>query len=249
MKSILVLQHVAHEPLGTLHALLRTAGFRIRYVNYSREPTAIVDMHRYDGLIVLGGPMGVYQTELHPHLHAEIALVTQAIAQEKPVLGICLGAQIIAHALGASVTPLPVQEIGWYEVTVTDAGRSDPMLAELSPHEPIFQWHGDGFELPDGAVQLARSALCPQQAFRYGPRVYALQFHLEVDADMVERWLDLPAHQAEVKLTHGESGRESIRSATRERIGASMASGRRVFGRWLELFSSKRRTTVLRSRT
>ena len=248
MKSILVLQHVAHEPLGTLHALLRTAGFRIRYVNYSREPTAEVDMARYDGLIVLGGPMGVYQTDLHPHLHREIDLVKQAMAQDKPVLGICLGAQIVAHALGAAVGPLPVKEIGWYDVALTDAGRNDPMLAELGPGEPIFQWHGDAFALPEGAVQLATSALCPQQAFRFGQRVYALQFHLEVDAGMVDRWLDLPAHQAEVNETHGEAGRESIREATRDRIGPSMASGRRVFGRWLELFSTKRRTTVLRSR-
>lgn len=248
MKSILVLQHVAHEPLGTLHASIRSAGFRIRYVNYSREPDADVDMGRYDGLIVLGGPMGVYQTSEHPHLTREIALVTAAISADKPVLGICLGAQIIAHALGAAVAPLPTKEIGWYDVELTTEGRQDPMLSELGEGEPIFQWHGDGFALPSGAVRLAGSAACPHQAFRYGRSVYALQFHLEVDAGMVDRWLDLPAHQDEVLATHGDGGREAIRSATQTRIGPSMASGRRVFGRWLELFSTKRRTTVLRSR-
>ena len=248
MKSILVLQHVAHEPLGTLHALLRTAGFRIRYVNYSREPEASVSMMRYDGLIVLGGPMGVYEADRHPHLAREIELVREAMAQEKPVLGICLGAQIIAQALGAQVGPLPVKEIGWYEVALTEAGRSDPMLSQLGPDEPIFQWHGDGFALPEGAIRLATSAACPHQAFRFGPNVYALQFHLEVDSGMVDRWLDLPAHQTEVEGTHGSGARERIREETRSRIGPSMASGRRVFGRWLELFSTKRRTTVLRSR-
>lgn len=248
MKSILVLQHVAHEPLGILHALLRTAGFRIRYVNYSREPEAQVAMTRYDGLIVLGGPMGVYESARHPHLLREIALVRDAIADEKPVLGICLGAQIIAHALGAAVGPLPVREIGWYGVHLTEEGARDPMLSQLGADEPIFQWHGDGFALPHGAVQLAGSEACAQQAFRYGTSVYALQFHLEVDASMVDRWLDLPAHQAEVNETHGPSGRERIRAETSARIDASMASGRRVFGRWLELFSTKRRKTVLRSR-
>lgn len=248
MKSILVLQHVAHEPLGTLHALLRTAGFRIRYVNYSREPDAEVDVTRYDGLIVLGGPMGVYQSDRHPHLLREIELVKAAMEQDKPVLGICLGAQIIAHALGAQVGPLPTKEIGWYPVELTDDGRRDPMLSQLGASEPIFQWHGDGFELPEGAVRLATSAACTHQAFRYGASVYALQFHLEVDSGMVDRWLDLPAHQAEIESTHGGAGREAIRSETQGRIEASMASGRRVFGRWLELFSTKRRTTVLRSR-
>lgn len=248
MKRILVLQHVAHEPLGTLHASIRSAGFRIRYVNYSREPDADVDVSRYDGLIVLGGPMGVYESDQHPHLRREIALVKHAIEQDKPVLGICLGAQIIAHALGARVAPLPTKEIGWYDVELTSDGRRDPMLSELGEGEPIFQWHGDGFALPEGAVRLAASSACPEQAFRYGERVYGLQFHLEVDASMVDRWLDLPAHRDEVRATHGEAGREAIRAATQSRIGPSMESGRRVFGRWLELFSTKRRTTVLPSR-
>lgn len=248
MKSILVLQHVAHEPLGTLHASIRSAGFRIRYVNYGREPQANVDVSRYDGLIVLGGPMGVYESDQHPHLRREIVLVKQAIAEGKPVLGICLGAQLIAHALGARVAPLPTKEIGWCDVELTSEGREDPMLSELGEGEPIFQWHGDGFALPDGAVRLASSGACPQQAFRYGERVYGLQFHLEVDAGMVDRWLDLPAHQQEVRDAHGDAGRDVIRAATQSRIGPSMASGRRVFGRWLELFSTKRRTTVLRSR-
>lgn len=248
MKSILVLQHVAHEPLGTLHALIRSAGFRIRYVNYSREPDADVDMTRYDGLIVLGGPMGVYEADKHPHVLREIELVRAAMAEDKPVLGICLGAQIIAHALGAPVAPLPVKEVGWYSVQLTEDGLQDPMLSQLAPEERIFQWHRDGFALPEGAVRLASSAACAQQAFRVGHNVYALQFHLEVDAAMVDRWLDLPAHQPEIESTHGLGGREAIRAETRDRIEASMGSGRRVFGRWLELFSTKRRTTVLRSR-
>lgn len=248
MKSILVVQHVAHEPLGTLHALLRQGGFRIRYVNYARDPAVQVDVTRYDGLIVLGGPMSVYQAEQYPHLLAELDLIRRAIDAHKPVLGICLGAQLIAHALGATVGPMPALEIGWYDVDLNDDGSADPMLGELARSEPIFQWHRDGFTLPAGAVALASSRGCPVQAFRYGTSVYALQFHLEVDARMIDRWLDLPDHQHDIERAHGPGGREAIRSLTLSRIEPSMQSGTRVFGRWLELFGSKRRKTLLRSR-
>ena len=255
MKNVLVVQHVAHEPLGTLHALIRRGGFRIRYVNYARNPEMRVDISRYDGLIVLGGPMGVYQADTFPHLHIEMELIRAAIAQHKPVLGICLGAQLIARTLGADVAPMPARELGWYDVTLSEEGRADPMLGELvrSPSAPdpsasIFQWHGDACSLPADATLLASSLACPVQAFRHGDNVYALQFHLEVDRPMIDRWLDLPEHQADIAETHGADGREAIRALTATRIEPLLRDANRVFGRWLELFGSKRRKVVLGSR-
>src|SRR5688572_4363115 len=118
MRKILVFQHVPYELLGTLHPLLKKAGFRIRYVNFWRYPDATVDISSYDGLIVLGGPMGVYEAAEKPHLTFEMQCIREAIKQEKPVLGICLGAQLIAAALGAKVAPASQPEIGWYPVTV-----------------------------------------------------------------------------------------------------------------------------------
>ena len=203
MPRFVVFQHVAYEILGTLHPLLKEAGLRIRYVNFGRTDHGMVDMKRYDGLIVLGGPMGVYEADKFPHLNHEIACIKDALNQDKPVLGICLGAQLLAAALGAKVAPAGHKEIGWYDVTTTEAGKADPVLGKLNQPEKIFQWHGDTYELPTGAVRLAHSDLCPQQAFRLGDRVYGMQFHLEVDAPMINRWLTVPSNVAELEPLGG----------------------------------------------
>ena len=211
MRRILVLQHVAHEILGTLNPLLKQAGFRMRYVNFGRDPGAEPRLEGYEGLIVLGGPMNVDQTDRHPHLRTEVELVQQALDRDIPVLGICLGAQLIARALGASVGPADQKEIGWYDVSVREPGRDDALLSNFDETERIFQWHGDTFDIPRGAEHLASSALCPNQAFRYGDKVYGLQFHLEVDPGMIDRWLDLPANRAEMQTATGIADPEEIR--------------------------------------
>lgn len=249
MKSVLVLQHVAHEPLGTLHCLLKEMSFRLRYVNYGRTPDAIVDASSYDGVIVLGGPMGVYESDRYPHLRDEIRIVREAIAAEKPVLGICLGAQLIATALGGEVSRLPTSEIGWYDVDLTEHGRGDPLLAELGERSRIFQWHTDGIRLPEGIQPLASSPACPVQAFRYRHHVYGLQFHLEVDGPMIERWLSMPAQAHQLVGLGGSDAVERVREETQLRISDTMSLGRRVFGRYIELFGSKRRKRVFPSRT
>jgi GMP synthase (glutamine-hydrolysing) len=187
MPKILVFQHVPHEPLGTLNPLLRDHGFRIRYVNFGREVAARPDLGGYHGLIVLGGPMNVDQVERHPHLQTEVELIREAIQRDMPVLGICLGAQLTARALGGSVRANPLKEIGWSDVELTEAGQQDPVLGGFQGSERIFQWHGDTFTIPEGAVHLARSPQCANQAFRFGSRVYGLQFHLEVDPELIDR--------------------------------------------------------------
>src|SRR5262245_50196260 len=189
MKKLLVFQHVAREILGTFYPLLRRARFRIRHVNFERTPDASVEVRSYDGLIVLGGPMGVYEAERYPHLAQEIGWIAEAVQRGLPVLGICLGAQLTAAALGAAVRPATAPEVGWYPVELTEEGRRDPILSHFGPREHVFQWHGDTFGIPDGASWLAHAKHCPHQAFRYGDRVYGFQFHLEVDGLMIERAL------------------------------------------------------------
>jgi GMP synthase (glutamine-hydrolysing) len=241
VRKILVCQHVPFEMLGTLDPLLKAYGFRIRYVNFGRDPAARPRLDRYDGLVLLGGPMNVDQLDAHPHLRTEVALVREAIACEMPVLGICLGAQLVARALGARVEASPEKEIGWYEVCPTEAGRRDPVLGAFGESETIFQWHGDTFAIPPHAVHLASSPACPNQAFRYGDRVYGFQFHLEVDERLIERWLGVPVHREELARLGGRIRPETIRRDTARHASRARALSDETFARFVELFSDRRR--------
>ena len=249
MRRLLVCQHVAHEILGILDPLLRRAGFRIRYVNFGRQPDARPDMERYDGLILLGGPMNCDQVERHPHLATEVELAQTAIRQAKPVLGICLGAQILARALGARVQRNPVKEIGWYPLQPTPAAATDPLFRLLPPKQSIFQWHGDTFDIPEHAVHLASSPDCAHQAFRYGENVYGLQFHLEVDEAMIDRWLHAPVNMRELEsMGDGATRVARIKAATPTLIEQSLSLGGRLFGEYLRLFHARARRLTLPSR-
>src|ERR1043165_6004169 len=198
MPRILVFQHVAVEPLGTLDALIRARGHRIRFHNFERDPDAQPSVDRYRGLVVLGGPMNVEDQHRRPHLKTELAATERALAQGKPVLGICLGAQLLAHVLGAPVRRHEAPEIGWDRLDTTQAGREDPVLAPLGESSPVFQWHRYSFEVPREATHLASTAGCEQQAFRYGDNAYGFQFHLEMDEALIERWLANPAYREEL---------------------------------------------------
>ncbi len=247
MKKVLVFQHVAHEILGTLDPHLRNAGFRIRYVNFGRDPAARPRLDGYDGLVVLGGPMNVGQVDEYPHLATEIELIDEAIDRGMPILGVCLGAQLIAAALGARVYPNDEKEIGWYPIELTDAGRDDPLLGHLDSPEQIFQWHGDTFEIPEGAVHLALSPACRNQAFRYGTSVYGLQFHMEVDEPLIERWLAVPRHQEEIASLNGKIRPEVIRRETGLYIDRLQQLSQRTFGEFIKLLGKPRRRRALGS--
>src|SRR5262249_12848523 len=168
MKKLLVVQHVAHELLGTLNPLLKNAGFRLRYVNFARHPDAQPALDGYHGLVVLGGPMSVNDADQLPHLITEMKLIEAAMSRNLPVLGICLGAQLIAKTLGAAVYPNKEKEIGWYDVSPTADAQSDPLLSGFAAAEKVFQWHGETFNIPRSSRHLAFSSLCPNQAFSYG---------------------------------------------------------------------------------
>ncbi len=249
MRKILVCQHVPYEILGTLDPLLRNAGYRIKYVNFGRDPHARPELDGYHGLIVLGGPMNVDQAAAYPHIATEIDLVKCAVDRGLPVLGICLGAQIISSALGGEVFDGVDKEIGWYDVSLTEAGKGDPVFLAATHTEKIFQWHGQTFSLPDGAVHLASSQLCANQAFRYGDNVYGFQFHLEVDEPMIARWLRVPAHVAEIEALGGVIDPERIREDTPSHIDRLKELSDGTFGAVIELFGRReRRHVVLPSR-
>jgi GMP synthase (glutamine-hydrolysing) len=244
MPRVLVFQHVAWELLGTLDPHLKSHSVRIRYVNFGREPRARPRLDGYDGLVVLGGPMNVDDVERHPHLETEVRLIGEAVERRLPILGICLGAQLIARALGAAVRPGAGREIGWYDVTLHPDAADDPLFEHFGPSERIFQWHGDAFDLPEGAVHLASSPLCPHQAFRFGDNVYALQFHLEVDQPMIERWLGVPENRAELAALGGRALPGQIRRETPAHVPRLRALGDRTFERFVGLIGPTRRRSA-----
>jgi len=248
MRKLLVCQHVPFEILGTLDPLLRDSGFRIKYVNFGRHPHAQPKLDGYRGLVVLGGPMNVGQGDRHPHLDTEIRLIEQAIERGIPVLGICLGAQLIARALGAHVRENHEKEIGWYDVSVTSEGKDDDLFSHFDETEKIFQWHGDTFDIPDGAVRLASSPTCENQAFRYGDNVYGFQFHMEVDEPLIERWLNVPIHVAEIESLAGKVCPNAIREQTPRHIDRLKNLSDRTFGGFIQLFGHRRRHALLASR-
>jgi GMP synthase (glutamine-hydrolysing) len=241
MKKLLVLQHVPHELLGTLNPLLKRSGFRIRYVNFARHPDAQPGLDGYNGLVVLGGPMSVNDADRLPHLTTEMRLIEEALRRNIPVLGICLGAQLIAKTLGANVYPNKEKEIGWYDVSPTDEAESDPLLLEFQKTETIFQWHGETFDIPKSTRHLAFSFLCANQAFRYGNNVYGFQFHLEVDEPMIHRWLRVADNRKEIAALGGTIDPELIHRDTPEHMMRLHELSARVFGEFINLFGVEKK--------
>lgn len=233
MAKVLVFQHVPAEPLGTLDPMLRNRGHRIRYVNFHRHPDAHPDVDRYDALIVLGGPQMPDQGDRYPHLNVEMRCIERALKRDMPVLGICLGAQLLAYTLGGGVRALERWEIGWYPLQPTAQSAADRLFCALVEPHPVFQWHGYTFDLPEGALHLARSATCENQAFRYGHHAYGLQFHLELDERLINRWLGYREYVGDLER-QGRGGEiEAIREQTHRLIGQSVQLSHEMFGQFL----------------
>jgi len=196
--SVLILKNITTEGPGTIEDFLEKEdiSFSIVELGSGEIPPSL---EHFNTLVVMGGPMGVYELERYPHLVMESRIIREAINRDMKVLGICLGSQIIAHCLGAEVYPGSKKEIGWYHVELTGDGLRDPIMRMLATHPQVgdfwrsfkvFHWHGDTFDLPLGAVLLASSELYKNQAFRYGDNVYGFQFHLEVTKDMLTVWFE-----------------------------------------------------------
>ncbi len=235
--TVLVLRHVPHEGLGTLGPALRSSNISFRYLDIARGRPTLPSVSNLNGLIVMGGPMGVYEKRRYPFLHREIAFIKKVIAARKPALGICLGAQLIAHALKAAVHPNPRKEIGWFSLHRTPAGRSDPLFRHFRKVETVFQWHGDTFDLPRGAALLATSPLCRNQAFRFRDNVVGLQFHVEVDATLVREWLSQPGADREIAAT-GPGARRAVIKNLPARARALKTLARPIFREMAGLFKT-----------
>lgn len=190
MKDILVFQHDPLEDLGLFAQLLEKQNLSFRTVRLYQAETPSEEWSTISALIILGGPMGVYEEEQYPFLRWEKTIIRTALKQGIPTLGICLGAQLIAAAAGAKVYRGNFKEIGWYPVSITPEGQMDSLLGYLPEKPTVFQWHGDSFDLPREALRLASSLYYDNQAFRIGRSVYGLQFHLEVTAVMINQWID-----------------------------------------------------------
>jgi len=248
MAKVIVFQHVPAEPLGTLDPMLRNRGHRIRYVNFHRDPDARPDVSRYDALIVLGGPQMPDQGDLHPHLNVEMCCIEEALKREIPVLGICLGAQLLAYTLGGGVRPMKEWEIGWYDLEPTHQSAADPVFCALVEPHPVFQWHGYTFDLPKDAIHLAQSQTCTNQAFRYGHNAYGIQCHLELDERLINRWLSLPEYVQDIERYGSRGNAAAIQKQTHELIGGSAALSSEMFSQFLRPLGERNSRHVLPSR-
>ena len=223
---VLAFRHGLSEHLGSIADALDLRGFDWEYVDLYQSPQTALSPGDRDALVFLGGAISA--NDDLPYLRRELEIISEAFERGTPVLGVCLGAQLIAKALGAGVYPNATKEIGWAPVTFTEAARLDPLFAGLSGPETVFHWHGDTFELPARAELLASSAACRNQAFRAGDRIYGLQFHLEVTPAMIAQWCE-----EDVKCGEMREAREPIDPQAHGARAGELA--RLVFGRWCEL--------------
>jgi len=231
--SVLAIQHVEPETTGLIGEVLAEGGARITTVRVFEGETVPADIAPHDALIVMGGPMGVYEADRHSHLADEVELIRRAVQSDVPVLGICLGSQLLAAALGSSVRPAR-KELGWFPVTLTPEGAADPLFAGLPGTFAVLHWHGDAFDPPPGSAALASSVLTPCQAFRRGPHV-GLLFHMEMSDAMIRALV-------EQDVASGYADAATARRALDEmprRLPAMHALARTVFGRVSDTIAGK----------
>lgn len=188
-RNAVIFRHTSIEGLGSFHHILRERGYNITIHTTPRTDLSGFDPLAPDLLLVMGGPIGVYQADLYPFLKDEIRIIQARIEQDKPTFGVCLGSQLIAKALGAEVYPGPQgKELGWAPLTLTENARGTEF--ELLGHEQtnMFHWHGDTFDLPEGAVLMGSSTLYQNQLFTYGENICGVQCHPEVTPDGLKEW-------------------------------------------------------------
>jgi GMP synthase-like glutamine amidotransferase len=229
---LLVLQHIACEPPAAYEDELRAWGADLDRIEVD-EGEALPDWRPYAGIIAMGGPMGAYEDERLPWLDTEKRLIGDAVRAGLPFWGVCLGVQLLAASLGARAFPGHRAEVGVLEVELTPEADADPVFSQLPSRFHALQWHSDTFDLPAGAVQLARSAAYEQQAFRF-QKAYGLQFHLEVDLALATQWAAVPAYAHSLRELLGDDGLPTLLTALARHESASIAHARRLFAGWLE---------------
>ncbi|MDX8410594.1 MAG: type 1 glutamine amidotransferase [Mariprofundaceae bacterium] len=230
---ILIIQQLEHEPAALIEEVMHEHGYGVDIVMAQDSPVPD-DLDGYDGLVVMGGHMSAKDERLD-YIAAELELLQQAIKRDFPVLGICLGAQLLARAAGADILPSPLRELGWYPLYPSPEAAGDPLfstLAEEGLH--VFQWHGETFSLPAGARLLATHPNVPHQAFRLGNSQYGLQFHIEVDEAIIRSWVELcPSERGHL----GDKGVEKMLAQCPAYLPAMRKFCRRMTSAWLDLMT------------
>jgi GMP synthase (glutamine-hydrolysing) len=233
-KKVLVLQHIECEPPGAFGDVLRERDAEVVPVELD-EGEPLPDWRDFDHIIAMGGPMSVNDDARLPWLTGEKRFISEAVRAGKPFWGVCLGAQLLAASLGARVYPGPKPEIGMVPVRLTDSARDDALFHDLAEELVTFQWHGDTFDVPPGGVLLAASDMFPNQAFRWGRRAYAIQFHLEVSPDLARAWGEVPEYRDSLEGTLGPGALNGLVAELEHGSPAMVGVGRRLFERWLDL--------------
>lgn len=226
MQNVVAIRHVAFEDAGILGPVLAVRGIDLCYLEAGVDDLS--PAQQADLLLVLGGPIGIYEFDRYPFLKHELATIEAAVKGGVPVIGICLGCQALAAVLGARVYPNSQKELGWDELTLTPEGKASPLGAVEGAR--VLDWHGDTFDLPAGATRLASTLITPNQAFTYGSKVLALQFHLELPERDMERWLI--GHTLE--LANSKVDLAKMRAETARHAPKTNESGVRVFNAWLD---------------
>ena len=235
----LVLQHIACEPPGVYEDVLLHRGATIDRVELD-EGERLPDWRGFDLIVAMGGPMSVNDEREHPWLVDEKRLIRDAVSAGAGFWGACLGVQLLAASLGARVYAGTTPEVGVLPVMLSDEGAADPVLSGLPRELPTLQWHGDTFDLPQGAVRLAGSPAYPNQAFRWGRAAYGVQFHLEVTGGMAREWAQVPAYVDSLERTLGAGSAERLFADFDAAAAAMQDHARAMFERWIDVATADR---------
>ena len=231
--NVLVLQHIACEPPGEFEDVLHERGASIMRVELD-EGEPIPDGRTEDAIIAMGGPMSVNDDAELPWLGVEKRYIAEAVRAGVPYWGSCLGVQLLAASLGGRVYAGSAPEVGLMTVELTPEAAGDRVFGGLPASILTLQWHGDTFDLPDGAVRLAGSSAYPNQAFRWGERAYGVQFHLEVSTTLASRWAEVPEYEAALDRVLGPGSLPRLLAELDRKQGELRSNGRQMFTRWLE---------------
>lgn len=226
----LVFQHVPHEPLGLIREVLDAQGTEFQVIEFWKKDWKIPPLKDFNGLIIMGGPMGVYEgPDIFPSKEAEVKAINELLGS-KPIIGFCLGAQLLAYSQGGKVYPnfkngKRAKEIGYYTVDLTPEGQKDPLLAGFSNPMEVTQWHGDAFDIPEGGNKLATSPLCENQAFRLGKNAYGFLFHFELTPQLIKnllkidkKWIHEDFEMDEEKFMKQAEGKKELMKSQCERL-------------------------------
>src|SRR5258708_11812968 len=229
MKTAIAIRHVYFEDLGSLEPALERAGYKVLYADCCVADIAALDPVAPDLVVVLGGPIGAYEDDLYPTLRDELNLLEKRLSANRPTIGICLGAQLMARALGARVYPSGVKEIGWSQITLRPAGCESAIRHLGQDNTAVLHWHGDTFDLPNGATLLASTELCRNQAFSWGRNALGFQFHPEANAARLEQWFI--GHACE--LAGAQLSIAALRTDTASYAPRLEIQARKCFDEWL----------------